>query len=78
MNIHTSYWQRLGYRREQLKDATTNIEAGARILKGIISIVERPSVDKVATLYNYLGATEVSQYGARVRSTYLQKPWLER
>jgi soluble lytic murein transglycosylase-like protein len=78
MNIHTSYWQGLGYSREQLKDATTTIEAGARILKGIISIVERPSVDKVATLYNYLGATEVSQYGARVRSIYLQKPWLER
>jgi soluble lytic murein transglycosylase-like protein len=76
MNIHAVKWQGFGYSRKDLKDSRTNIEAGARILKGIISILKDPSVENVATLYNHLGATQVTTYGARVRAIYHRKLWL--
>ena len=33
------------------------------------------TIDKIATLYNKLGAGQVTNYGARVAAIYKDKPW---
>ena len=56
----------------------TNIRAGARMLRFIQDNLGGPtSIAGIATLYNYLDAEEVSDFGARVHSVYLGAPWQE-
>ncbi len=76
MNIYADRWPTLGT-REQLSQPFTNILAGADILKGIEKNMSSPDVEAVATLYNVLSATKVSDYGARVAAVYREKPWLK-
>lgn len=75
MNIHSKLWQRLGYDREHLKTPENNIDAGIKLLKSIQLRVPQGNIRKFATLYNNLGAKEVSDYGARVDNFYRKKPW---
>lgn len=67
MNINTEYWPEL-WTTEEMQDISKNIDAAAFLLK---RIMERLSpndmtVRKVATLYNSINATSVTDYGARV------------
>lgn len=34
------------------------------------------SVEEIATLYNNINAKKVSEYGARVKAIYDEKPWV--
>lgn len=40
--------------------------------------VDSPSVEVIATLYNALDATKISDYGARAAEIYQERPWLKR
>ena len=75
MNVRSDYWADLGFSREELKEPEHNISAGILLLKRIWDRVPDPSVEKVATLYQDLGATKVSKYGARVGKIYADKLW---
>ena len=82
MNVRPSSWRGLRnpqtgapYTRKELKKPYNNITAGALILKRISGQLQRPSVTKIATLYNDLSATKVSQYGVRVNQYYHDHPW---
>lgn len=77
MNVSVGNWGvPLGLSREDLEQPFTNIEAGTKILKGIIAnFPAGASVSAVATLYNSLSATKVTNYGARVAAVYEKKPW---
>ncbi len=69
MNINTAYWGDAFGSRAQLRDAAFNIYAGARVLSLISNNVPPgTSVAGIATLYNNINATKVSNYGARVAS----------
>jgi soluble lytic murein transglycosylase-like protein len=76
MNVHSEYWTDLGYSREQLKDPALNVEAGTLLLKRISDRVVSPTIERVATVYQFVGAEKVTDYGARVGATYQTKPWL--
>jgi uncharacterized phiE125 gp8 family phage protein len=76
MNINPNFWSDLGT-RAQLNEPLNNIVAGAKILKGITENLNSPSVEAVATLYNALSATKVSDYGARAGAIYRSRPWLK-
>jgi len=76
MNIHTEYWKDLGFSRKQLKDSKTNIKVGVLLLKKFAERVEPKSIETIATVYQNLGATKVSNYGARVAKIYNQKLWI--
>lgn len=78
MNVHSELWGDFVGTRAQLLVPENNIAAGAKILSGIQSNLAPGDrvVPKLATLYNSLGATEVSEYGARVSAIYQAKPWL--
>jgi soluble lytic murein transglycosylase-like protein len=77
MNLYISYWHGLGgysdqdvrYRRDR------NIEAGSYLLKELWQRTDKPSIEKVATLYHNVGDTAVSNYGKTVDYYYKNKPW---
>ncbi|WP_048649555.1 hypothetical protein [Nitratireductor soli] len=75
MNVHSSYWRDLGWTREELKDPEINIRAGVTLLKRIAARISKPSVAKIATVYNNLSARKVSDYGARVQVIYDNELW---
>ncbi len=77
MNINEDYWAETFGTREELKDPENNIRAGAELISRIQSnLPENASIEKTATLYNNLNATEVTDYGMRVREIYKSQPWL--
>ncbi|EOX3900487.1 hypothetical protein ACOGST_004604 [Vibrio alginolyticus] len=51
-----------------------NIEFGITLLSRIQARIENPTIRKIATIYNFLGAEVVSDYGARVAKLYLEQP----
>lgn len=78
MNIHYKYWQDLGVTKEKLGCPFYNIEFGAIILSRIRDRLEKPTIEKIASIYNFLGAEKVTDYGARVASVYRNKPWIRK
>lgn len=78
MNVRASLWGNLGYNRDDLYDPEKNIDAGARIIKGIQDRTTDQDVAVIGTLYNDLDAKNVSAYGHRIRKFYDEKPWRRR
>jgi hypothetical protein len=75
MNVHDTLWSQLGVDRKALTDRKLNIAAGVHILAAIWERTLDPTVEKVATLYNQLGATQVNNYGKTVAQYMVHKPW---
>ncbi|EML0279010.1 TPA: hypothetical protein ACY4P9_003569 [Vibrio parahaemolyticus] len=75
MNRHYSYWKDIGVTKEALGCPYYNIEFGIILLSRIQARIENPTIRKIATIYNFLGAEVVSDYGARVANLYLEQPW---
>ena len=75
MNVRADYWADLGWSRADLQDPAKNIKAGVLMLKRISDRVSQSSVAAIATLYNDLGRTTVTDYGARVEAIYREKTW---
>jgi len=74
--IRLLIWSSLiGANPEDLKDPRLNIRTGAVLLKRIGSRLSDPSIDKIATIYNFGGAEEIKDYGARVLQVYTGKDW---
>ncbi|HPP46637.1 MAG TPA: hypothetical protein PLF25_03925 [Accumulibacter sp.] len=79
MNINVAYWGDTFGTRKDLQKPYENIKAGATILKRIITNLPKGSgVEQIATLYQNINASTVSNYGARVKKIYESKPWTER
>ena len=78
MNIHYRYWRQLGVTKDKLDCPHYNIEFGVIILKRIQERVENPTIAKIASIYNFIGAEKVTNYGARVAKIYLSQPWIEK
>lgn len=75
MNVHARLWQQLGITRTDLANKEINIAVGVHILAKIWERTESPTFEKVATLYNSLGATSVNKYGKTVDSYRSTRPW---
>lgn len=75
MNIHYRYWRSLGVTKENLNCPYYNIEFGAILLSRIQKRIKEPTVEKIASIYNFLGAEKVTDYGARVAKLRLMQPW---
>jgi hypothetical protein len=76
MNVHDELWSGMGIDRKTLLDKQYNIMAGAHLLWALWERVEDPSYEKVAQLYNQLGATKVGRYGKTVDRYRRERPWL--
>ena len=76
MNINTDYWGTTFGSRSELKNKRNNVHAGAdMIARLIIAVGPNATVAEVATLYQNLNASEVSDYGARVENHFETKRW---
>ena len=72
MNINVDFWGDAFGTREQLNSPSLNIWFGAKM---IASNMPTASVSQIATVYNKLNATMVTDYGARVSEIYASQPW---
>ncbi|MDO6581317.1 RHS repeat-associated core domain-containing protein [Photobacterium sp. 2_MG-2023] len=70
MNINIDYWGDAFGSRGFLSNPHHNIWAGAKMLSSIIENMPNASVAQIATVYNNVNATKVSDYGARVSAIY--------
>ncbi|MGD1524558.1 hypothetical protein [Vibrio harveyi] len=80
MNVQYKTWQpladELGFSEWQIQyRVECNVELAALILKRIMYRVESPTLEKVASIYNYIGRENVSDYGARVGQIYKERLW---
>lgn len=76
MNVRSGYWKCIGFTRGELKKAKNNITAGVYLIKKLSERVTPYSVEGLASLYQDLGATKVTEYGARVKQIYDKKLWI--
>ena len=76
MNVHDTLWAQLGVDRKTLESRNLNVAAGAHILAAIWERTLDPNAEKVATLYNQLGAIKVNKYGKTVAYYMVHKPWV--
>ena len=76
MNVNMRFWGDVFGPRANLEVPLNNIRAGAAILRGIMgNLPASASVAEIATLYNSLSATRVSDYGARVEAVFRSRLW---
>jgi hypothetical protein len=78
MNVRSGYWNDIGFTRSELKKVKNNISAGVYLIKKLSERVTPYSIEGLASLYQDLGATEVTEYGARVKQIYDRKLWIPR
>jgi soluble lytic murein transglycosylase-like protein len=76
-NINPDLWGGVGLTRENAYDPAANIQATANLLSRTHDRTFRPTVAKVATLYNGLGLDSVNDYGVSVEDVYRRRPWLK-
>jgi hypothetical protein len=76
MNINVGFWGNTFGSSAELEIPLNNILAGAKLLKEIIRrLPVKASVAEIATLYNDLGARQVTDYGTRTETVYNSRPW---
>lgn len=75
INIRYDTWSGLGFSRDDFNDAALNIRAGVMLIRRIHDRLERPTVAKIATLYNSMAKDAITDYGARVAQVYQDRRW---
>ncbi len=76
MNVRKSLWSDLiENNTKNMYDADANIETGVLLLKRIRDRVDKPTPEKIGTLYNSLSKDNVTAYGEYVGKVYKEKPW---
>ncbi|KIP71415.1 hypothetical protein SN11_16905 [Vibrio harveyi] len=80
MNVQYKTWSKLadelGFNEWQVQyRVECNVELGALILSRIIDRVPNPTIEKVASIYNYTGKENVSDYGMQVKRIYEERLW---
>jgi hypothetical protein len=78
MNIHYRYWRTLGITKELVNCPYYNIDFGVILLSRIQARIKNPTIAKIASIYNFLGAEKVNNYGARVAIIYFEQPWVKK
>ncbi len=82
MNVQYQTWKpiadQLGFTEWQIKyRVECNVEMGAVILSRIKDRIQHPTLEKVASIYNFTGAEQTRDYGAQVSRIYKEKLWLK-
>ncbi|GAD78204.1 hypothetical protein VAZ01S_150_00010, partial [Vibrio azureus NBRC 104587] len=80
MNVRYKTWSKLadelGFSEWQVQyRVECNVELGALILSRIIDRVPNPTIEKIASIYNYTGKEKVSDYGMHVKRIYEDRLW---
>lgn len=75
MNINVDFWGDKFGTRAELNTPIGNVAGGIKMLQYIKSMYPNASISQIATLYNNIHATKISDYGARVQAIYEQEAW---
>lgn len=76
MNIQKNRWSSLIDKKpEDMYDADTNIEAASVLIRRISDRIERPTPEKVGSVWNYIGRESTNDFGDYVGRIYKEKPW---
>lgn len=81
MNIYYDYWKefidRFGYLEYHIKsDKKANIKIGYELIKAIMGRIENPTVEKIGSIFNFIGKEQISTYGVILKHYYDEQPWL--
>ncbi|MGL4755402.1 MAG: hypothetical protein ACRCXB_23830 [Aeromonadaceae bacterium] len=80
MNVQYKTWKpladQLGFSEFQVQyRVEANVELAAMIIKRIAIRVPNPTLEKVASIYNFTGSEQTRDYGARVQQIYSERLW---
>lgn len=75
MNIQGETWGDFNGTYYDTSDPEQNIELGVRLLKSLQQAVPDRDIAKIGTLWNNTGATEISDFGARIKNCYDNYFW---
>lgn len=78
MNIKKKKWAGLvNKKQDDMHNADVNIEAGTVLLKRIRDRIERPTPEKIGSIWHYAGMENIDEFGNFIGEIYKKKPWLE-
>lgn len=78
MNIQNSRWASLIDKEpDDLYDSDNNIEAATVLIRRIADRLDRPTPEKVGSIWNYTGRQKTNEFGEYIAEVYRQKPWRE-
>ena len=76
MNIQKDKWSKLvGKNPDDMYNPDTNIEAATVLLKRIMDRIEKPTPEKIGSIWNSASKEKTSKFGEYVRQVYDEKPW---
>ena len=75
MNINPNTWGELGLNHDNASNPESNISASITLIKRISDRIDNPSVEKIASIWNFTGRENVNDFGAYVGRMYQEKPW---
>jgi soluble lytic murein transglycosylase-like protein len=79
MNMYRDIWFSLiSQDKTDLYDPEKNIEAGTILLKRIQARIINPTPEKIAAVWEYIGAEKTGNYPAYIGKVYREKPWIEK
>ncbi len=62
-------------RPDDLYDPEANIEAATVLLRRIADRIEKPSPEKIGSIWHYLGHEKTDKFGEYIGEIYRKKPW---
>lgn len=76
MNIQKDRWASLiGKNPQDMYDPDINIEASALLMKRITQRIDKPTPEKVGSIWHYIGHEKTDEFGKYVGKIYREKPW---
>lgn len=76
MNIQKNRWSDLvGKKPDDMYDADNNIETATVLLSRIRNRVEKPTPEKIGSLWHSLAREETDEFGEFIGQAYREKPW---
>ena len=76
MNIQKNRWSSLVDKKpEDMYDPDVNVEAGTLLLSRLRDRIEKPTPEKIGTLWNSLKEKETTIFGTYIDKVYREKPW---
>jgi soluble lytic murein transglycosylase-like protein len=76
MNIQKNRWSSLVDKSpEDMYDPDVNVEAGTLLLSRLRDRIEKPTPEKIGTLWNTLKEKETNVFGNYIGKLYREKPW---
>jgi len=76
MNIQKERWASLIDKKpDDMYDLDNNIEAAAILLKRIAERIDRPTPEKVGSIWQYMGREQANEFGEYIGKVYHEKPW---